>query len=217
MNKFDDYVEDVEHFLELVKEKEAGSPIHVCGLSLGGCIAARFCQRRKQDEIASCILAAPMLSLENNVARNPWIVRALTVLDYIVPWLEVGEKVPNPKFPQLTVDFRAHELSYKGLLRVRIGAEFIKAVKATMDNAHEIDCPVMFVHCEGDTMCEPEGSKKMFERVSSKKKKLVLFPEEAQLWHALFSEPDSPKVVSAVAEFLKNLDTAKESEVVRVV
>ena len=211
MNKFDDYVDDAEQFVRVIQQQEKSQPLHVCGLSLGGCITASLCQRLKEGEVTSCTLAAPMLSLENNISKNPWTVRALNVLDYIVPWLQLGEKVPNAKFPQLSEDFRKHELSYKGLLRVRIGAEFIKAVKATMDNASKITCPILFVHCEADTMCEPEGSKKMYERVSSTKKKLVLFPGDDQLWHALFNEPDSGKVISEITGFIQTLDSEHNS------
>lgn len=53
-------------------------------------------------------------------------------------------------------------------------------------------------------MCEPDGSKYFYEKVSSTKKKLVLFDAEADdLWHALTVEPDNHKTFVHVKEFLQ--------------
>mmetsp|Transcript_3605 Transcript_3605/g.4162 ORF Transcript_3605/g.4162 Transcript_3605/m.4162 type:complete len:237 (-) Transcript_3605:189-899(-) len=204
VNEFSDYVDDAILMYNKIKE-ETKLPTYILGQSLGGCVSTHAAIKLGK-ECPGVILFAPMLSLEENKKNNRLVLALLPIVNWIMPWLQVGTPAENPHYPEMKEKFHEHELSYSGLLRARLGVEFLKAVDEARENAHKIECPALFLHSKRDTMCEPDGSVYVHERISSEKKKLVLFSaDEDDLWHALTVEPDNHKVFAHVAEFLQEL------------
>lgn len=203
MNEFSDYVDDIEMLFEVVRAEH--SVVHIIGQSLGGGIGAHLAIRLG-NKCSSCILAAPMLSLEENKKKNKNVLMVLSALNYVVPWLPVGSKVINPYYPQMSEEFQQDELTYSGMIRVRVGVELLKAVDHVEEKAHEIVCPLLLLHSERDTLCEPRGSKMLFNKAKSSIKQLEMFPQSDDLWHAILSEPECAKVFQKITQFITNLN-----------
>mmetsp|Transcript_17559 Transcript_17559/g.22982 ORF Transcript_17559/g.22982 Transcript_17559/m.22982 type:complete len:317 (-) Transcript_17559:1404-2354(-) len=202
LDKFDHYVDDAVDLYKEFKE-ESKLPLYVLGQSLGGCISSHVAIRLGK-ELPGVILFAPMLSLEENKKKNWLLLPFLGLASQFLPNLPIGDKSPNIHYPDMQKRFFEHELSYNGKLRARLGYEFLAAVDRARENAHKVESPILLLHSERDTMCEPDGSKYFYEKVSSTKKKLVLFDAEADdLWHALTVEPDNHKTFVHVKEFLQ--------------
>lgn len=95
--KFDDLITDLIQFRGMIQAKFPDLPIHVVGLSMGGCMAARLIE---VDDFAyaGCILMAPMLSLDQIKAKplNKVMLPLAGFMSRVAPKLRLAAKQPHP-------------------------------------------------------------------------------------------------------------------------
>mmetsp|Transcript_1647 Transcript_1647/g.2482 ORF Transcript_1647/g.2482 Transcript_1647/m.2482 type:complete len:150 (+) Transcript_1647:1-450(+) len=122
----------------------------------------------------------------------------------------VGAQEPNMKFPDMVCN---DNRQYQGKLRVRMCVELLKAVDDIHSHGTNIECPLLILHSEADTMCEPEGSISLHEKAKSTDKSLHVFPDEGDLWHAILTEPGKQKPFSKIREwFNSRLNNKNDNE-----
>ena len=90
-------------------------------------------------------------------------------------------------------------LVYKGKNTARLGAELLKATQKLPKRMPEINLPILIMHGTADRICSPEGSKTLFELISSKDKTLKLYEG---FYHEIFNELQREQVFTDIQEWL---------------
>ncbi|EOA29173.1 hypothetical protein CARUB_v10025443mg [Capsella rubella] len=114
-------------------------------------------------------------------------------VEEIIPkWKIVPTKdVINAAFKDLVKreEVRNNKLIYQDKPRLKTALEMLRTSMNLEDTLHEITMPFFVLHGEADTVTDPEISKALYEKASTRDKTLKLYPG---MWHALTSgEPDS--------------------------
>jgi len=71
-------------------------------------------------------------------------------------------------------------------------------MKQVQAEAGQITLPLLLLHGGADVMASPEGSRFLYEHVSSADKTLEIFPG---LFHEIFNEPEHEAIFATVLEW----------------
>jgi acylglycerol lipase len=144
------------------------------------------------------ILSAPALYFDAEVDTPTNRLLAGTLSAWL-PKLPVQRLNPDrlSTDPVVVEAYLRDPLVYTGPLRVRTGAEFMKAVDAALALVAHADTetvPTLVVHGEADLLCDPRGSHNYVEAVASNPRYRTATPGPASLRmypglkHELFNE-----------------------------
>lgn len=91
---------------------------------------------------------------------------------------------------------------YKGKLALQTGNELLAVSLDIEKNLEEVTMPFLVLHGEDDVVVDPEGSRLLHERASSRDKTLKLYPG---MWHMLMAEPpaDVERIYADVTSWLE--------------
>jgi len=92
-------------------------------------------------------------------------------------------------------------LVYRGKITCRFAAEMIKTLRTLPSQMTEINLPILVMHGTADRLGAPEGSRLLYERVSSKDKTLKLYDG---FYHEIFNEPGHEQVLADMGAWLDN-------------
>ncbi|CAL9237308.1 unnamed protein product, partial [Arabidopsis halleri] len=161
------------------------------GESMGGAVTLLL---HKKDPLFwnGAILVAPMCKISEKVKPHPVVINLLTRVEEIIPkWKIVPTKdVIDAAFKDLVKreEVRNNKLIYQDKPRLKTALEMLRTSMNLEDTLHEITMPFFVLHGEADTVTDPEISKALYEKASTRDKTLKLYPG---MWHALTSgEPD---------------------------
>jgi acylglycerol lipase len=194
IDSFDDYLDDLSVFFNLVKKRFPQKPIFLLGQGMGALISALYIIEKK-PEIRGLILSAPVLSIKE---VNPWCLRKIFwTFGILFPrWPLV--KI-NPDFlsndPGVLQDFDRDPLVYQGKIFAKTWLELIRASKAIKQRCNEIETPVLILHGKEDQITGFEASQEMHAKISSSDKTLKLYKG---LSHLLLLETEDKRVVMDV-------------------
>ena len=207
VNKFDDFVDDVVQFHDMVQDFTGGEKCYIMGESLGGGIVARVAERLG-NELAGVVLVAAMLSIEQVKAKpiNRVLAPLSGMIASVVPQIPVAPKAKiKPGLEWITEELDQDPLAYRGLVRAGMGAEVLVEVDKTMEMAPQLTAPVLLIHNTLDTMTDPEGSKQFSEHIRAANADAdctLVLREFPTMWHALCIEPGQQEVAGIVLDWL---------------
>jgi len=195
---FDDLLADLERFLERVRTREPRKPTFLFGHSMGGTVAALLAATRP-PEVRGLMLSAPACRISNRVF--PLLRRLAGFLSLVLPKLRL---VPMSfkslsRDPEVVDQFKRDPLVFHGRFPVRSGAEILRAADRISGQLEAIRLPFLVLHGTGDTVTDPEGSRRLCEQAGSTDKTLKLYDG---LYHDLFHEPEKEQVTADVIEWL---------------
>lgn len=198
VNAFDEYIEDLVMFLDLVREKEKGKPLFLLGHSMGGAVATLFVLKRS-PKLAGLILTAPALEPAENV--SPLLIRLSAVISRFFP------KAPVTKvdikslshLPEVIEAARKDPLSNERPAPARTGYEILRAMGRIQGRATEISVPLLVMHGTEDYLTNPRGSENLFKKAGSTDK-IIKFYEG--LYHEILNEPEREQVLVDIAVWM---------------
>ncbi len=198
--RFEDYLTDLETFLDLVKEREPGRQVFLIGHSLGGAIATLFAARYGTE------LAGLVTSGVGILVGGDWLrlfVKLVKVLAIFVPPLLPIIPVPITRLsrdPQVVSQYLSDPLNYTGRMRARMGVQLLRASELIATEAHNIRLPVLFLHGAADCLARPRASQILYEQVSSVDRTVHIYDG---LYHEIFNEPEQAQVLADAADWLE--------------
>jgi alpha-beta hydrolase superfamily lysophospholipase len=90
-------------------------------------------------------------------------------------------------------------LVYRGKVRARFGGEMVKIQQELPRQMPEINLPILIMHGTADRLCDPQGSKMLYERVGSRDKTLKLYEG---FYHEILNEPGHKQVLADMETWL---------------
>lgn len=168
------------------------------GHSMGGLIAADHLLTR-QSEYAGAVLSGPALK---PVDEQPAIVLAIgRLLSRLAPkagLIGLDASLVS-RDPAVVAAYRADPLVFKGKISARLGAEMLDAMARVNGGAGALSLPLLLLHGGADGLTAPEGSRQLFEKISSSDKTLTIHDG---FYHEIFNDPGKERVIAAMIDWL---------------
>ena len=175
VERFEDYLLDVDALLAKAHELAAGRPVFLLGHSMGGAIALRWIAQRRQP-VAGLILSSAALKIGGDVPR---LLVALAPL--LSRWLP---NLRGKRFDPAVISRDAAAVAaYVGDPLVslqappaRTGAELLRAMAVNRAAAAGLTVPVYLLHGDADRLTDPAGSREIFDLWGGPDRTLRLWP-----------------------------------------
>ena len=202
IRRFDEYLADLEVFLQLVRTREPGKPVFLLGHSMGGAIVTHLAITRK-PEVRGIVLSAPAISVGSGVF--PLLRRLASFFSMVLPYLRFvrfGYRYLS-RDEEVLAEYRDDPLVFHRRFPIRTGAEILRVGDEILRSAGSLRLPLLILHGTGDVVTDVEGSRRLCRRAASKDKTLHVYEG---LYHEVLSEPEREHVL---ADLIKWLETRR--------
>lgn len=197
---FEDFLEDLHLFLAKVRRQEAHRKIFLVGHSFGGQVVLNYVSSKIKRDLAGVIVSSPNLKIRMAVPfYKLFAARALSAL---VPTLQLGNEI-DPRWishdPLVIRDYQTDPFVLRKLT-VRLADVMMANQERLQKLAHLLTLPCLLMHAGGDLICDPEGTRKFFEKVPARDKQLKIYKG---FYHELFNEVERDKVFKDMEAWLE--------------
>jgi acylglycerol lipase len=192
VEKFSDWLADVNKLVEMARSENQGVPIYVLGHSVGGVIASSYVFEH-QREIEGLICESFAL----DVGLPQLVQLALEGASYLVPHLPVYS-LKNEIFsrdPDVVSEMNNDPLIANEKQPAETAAEVLKAAARLKENMPNFYVPVFIIHGTDDKATRPEGSRYFYDNVGSEDKTLKLYEGG---YHDLLNDIDKRTVMADI-------------------
>jgi alpha-beta hydrolase superfamily lysophospholipase len=198
IERFQDYLDDLETFINIVRGQHSDTRIFLFGHSMGGLVATAYAIHH-QHKLAGLLLSAAALKVDSNL--SPVLMTVTPLLSALLPKLGATSIDSSAlSQDQAVVDaYTGDPLVYRGKIRARLGAELLKTTRELPSQMPWIHLPILIMHGTADRLSNPAGSQLFYERASSKDKTLKLY---AGFYHEIFNEPGREQVFADMEAWL---------------
>jgi acylglycerol lipase len=198
VDEFSDYVEDLRTFFELVRREHGESKIFLVGHSMGATIALAYVIQYQHD-LAGLLISGAGLAAGASIPRLAKI--AAMLLSLLRPKMGVMllDATAISKDKAVVDAYVNDPLVYRGKITARMGIQLLKAIENVTSRIPGIDLPILIMHGTEDRLADPEGSRMLYEKVSSRDKTLNLYDG---FYHEIFNEPEHERVFADMEAWL---------------
>lgn len=210
--KFQDYVDDFQHFIESIVTPHCSAKPYILAHSMGGAIATRYMQD-SPSAIQAAVITSPMLGLDTgNIPR----VIAETVMNIMlrfnkllshIPWYFLGQKDYRPKRfydNKLTHSSSRYQLFvnlYKENKKIQLGgvtthwlAEAIAAQKEIFTKISQLKTPILLLQAGADSIVCQQAQNDFCQQLNALQPQSCPNGEPIKIdgaYHELFFETDA--------------------------
>jgi alpha-beta hydrolase superfamily lysophospholipase len=197
VDSFDDYLADLDVFLERVRAKEHASPV-LFGHSMGGAIVTLYGLTHKA-ELKGAILSGAALEADVSGATvfGTKVVAALSPHAAVFQ-LELDDFSRDPASVWWT---RVDPLVYQEPGPARTAKEVLGAIDRIQEHMEDVRGPILIMHGGADKVTPPHGSRELFRRSRAPDKTLRIYDG---LYHDLLHEPERDQVTRDILEWLEH-------------
>ena len=192
INEWAEYRQDVQAFLEFVREQGPGQTIFLLGHSMGGLIVLEYVLHHPEG-LAGVIASGPALDVD----IPPFLMMLSKVLSGILPRLAFNTGLDATAISRdpAVVDAYVNDPLVHSQSTPRFGIEFPRAIEWTQAHAAEMQIPCLIVHGGDDQLVPPEGSRIFYENMTIADKERQVYEG---YYHEVFNDIGKEKVLAAV-------------------
>jgi acylglycerol lipase len=201
INRFDDYVLDLDSYVDLIKSEHPNTKLLMIGHSLGGTIATAYAELH-QIKLTGLILSAPALKAGSSITKKDKLLARIA--SRLLPTAGVAslDAKSISKDHVVVEAYLKDPLVYTGKISARLGFEIIQAIEKTIPPLMpEITIPTLIMQGDEDRLSNPEGSDILFQNISSTDKTLKRYPG---LFHEIFNEPERATVFNDLRVWIES-------------
>ena len=198
INRFSDYLDDVDTAVALARERAAELPLVMLGHSKGGLVVANWISERGQE--ASCfVLSSPAMGVALPVPG--WKDALGKLMSRLIPKLAI----PTGLDPSLVSRDPSVVEAYVGDRLVLTQAtarwyvEFLSAQERALATALRVIKPALVLQAGADGLVDPVASRRYAEGLGGDD---VTFAPYEACYHELFNEPEQDRVFGDVVAWL---------------
>ncbi len=196
VEKFQDYLDDVDTLVRTARDENPGLPVYVLGHSAGGVIGATYVFDH-HDEIAGLICE----SFAFDVGLPHLVQLALEGVGALAPHVHVFS-LKNEDFsrdPAAVERMNNDPLIAKEAQPAETAAELLKAAARLKENIPEFTSPVLIIHGTADKAARSAGSQYFYDHAASTDKTLKLYEGH---FHDLLNDLGKEEVMADIQAWL---------------
>jgi alpha-beta hydrolase superfamily lysophospholipase len=199
IKRFEDYTDTLTIYINMVKGWQPGKPIFLLGHSMGGLIGAYYLLDHQAD-FNGAIISAPAIKISDSI--SPITITMSKVLSAIAPKAGVLtlDATAISRDPEIVKAYVNDPLVFHGKTPARLAAEMLKAMLRVTVEVGFISLPFITVQGGLDKLVDPDGTRMLYEKASSKDKTIKIYDG---LYHEVFNEPERAMVLKDVETWLK--------------
>jgi acylglycerol lipase len=196
VEKFSDYLEDVDKVVSIAKAENPNLPVYVLGHSAGGVIATSYVFEH-QAEIAGLICE----SFAYDVGLPDAVELILKGVSYLTPHLHVFslKNADFSRFPEVVEAMNNDPLIANESQPAETAAEMLKAADRLTENFPKFTVPVLIIHGTADHVTQPAGSQRFYDMAGSPDKTLKLYENH---YHDLLNDVDRELVMADIQSWI---------------
>ncbi|MCK4362162.1 MAG: lysophospholipase [Dehalococcoidia bacterium] len=200
VERFSDYLDDLKTFFDIVRSEHGDTKIFLVGHSMGAIIATAYTVTvSHQQELAGLIVSG--VGVKPGSSLSSALIPLARILSLLLPRLGImvldASAISQDK---AVVDAYVNDpLVYRGKITCRFGAEMLATLRKLPSEMPEINLPILIMHGTADRLCDPEGSRILYERANSRDKTLKLYEG---FYHEIFNEPGHKQVLADMEAWL---------------
>jgi alpha-beta hydrolase superfamily lysophospholipase len=197
VRSFAEFLGDVRAFLSDVRRRADGSPLFLLGHSMGGAIVTLELAV-DHPALAGALLSGAVLPS----AGPPRVVTAIVgLVGRLLPRLPLVklDAAHVSRDPDVVARYVDDPLVFHGRVRAGLIAAMGRAIRRIERDARSIALPVLIMHGADDKLASPEGSRLLYDRISSQDKTLTVYEG---LHHEILNEPEQDRVIADIAAWL---------------
>jgi alpha-beta hydrolase superfamily lysophospholipase len=207
INHWQDYRDNTQAFLQLVRQKEPTAPLFLMGHSLGGLIVLDYVLRSAQSsffqafEIQGIVVSAPPIQPMNGTVSNLRILLA-RLLSGLFPrlTLSMGLDKSGLSRNQDIAEQAADDPLIHSSVTLRWGTETLNTIKWVKAHIDQLKLPILLIHGDADPIIAPAGSCEIFQQIQTPNKTLNLYPGS---YHEPHNDLDSDVVMTDLVNWLE--------------
>src|SRR5215470_10137690 len=196
VEKFSDYLDDVNGLVRQARAENPGLPVFVLGHSAGGVIASSYVFEH-QNEIAGLICE----SFAYDVGLPDAASLLLKGISHLAPHLHVYT-LKNEIFsrdPAVVAKMNDDPLIEKESQPAETSAEVLRASERLTEHFPKFTVPVLIIHGNADKATRPAGSQRFYDMTGSKDKTLKLYEGH---FHDLLNDVDKEVVMADIQAWI---------------
>lgn len=208
VERFDDYLLDVDALWAKAGELAAGRPLFLLGHSMGGAIALRWIAQRRQP-LAGLILSSAALKIGGDVPRL--LIALAPLLSRWLPRLR-GTRIDPATIsrdPAAVAAYVGDPLVSLEAPPARTGAELLQAMATNRAAADSLTLPVYLFHGDADRLTDPAGSREIHDLWGGADRTLRLWPGSR---HETLNDLDREAVATELLHWVRARCASAASE-----
>lgn len=196
VEKFEDYVKDVEGVVKVARSRESSSPFLLLGHSAGGVVSCLYTLDH-QAELAGLICE----SFAHELPAPGFALAVFKGLGHLAPHAHILH-LPNERFsrdPKVVAAMNEDPLIAHETQPTRTMAALVRADERLKKEFPVITLPVLILHGTLDKNTEPSGSQHFYDRIGSVDKTLKLYEGS---FHDLLNDIDKSVVMQDIQDWI---------------
>lgn len=193
----DAYVQDIDLFLQHVRERYPGLPLFLYGHSLGAILALYYTLRRRPS-LAGVIASSP--ALHSSIEQQPAKMMLSKILGGLVPAMSMPSGLKTSDLshdPEVEKRYLADPLVHDKVT-TGFGKSMLGITPWTLEHANEFPLPLLMSHGTKDVVAFPSSSQEFAAGVGEK---ATLLTWEG-LYHETHNEARKAEVLKAYVDWM---------------
>jgi acylglycerol lipase len=198
VESFAEYDGDLAKLVSSVGLRSQTKLLFLIGHSMGGLLALRYVARIS-GTLTGAIISAPLIEVAVPVAAHKLMIARVGAR--MAPRMRLDNEI-NPSYlsrdPEVGRAYAADPLVNRKV-SAKWFAEATRAMHEVVEWAPRITTPLLVLHGTEDRLASVDATRRIFERIASPDKELVIYPG---FYHELFNEPEKRDVFERVTDWL---------------
>lgn len=198
LDGWDQFVGDVDAFVQLVRREEPQTPLFLMGHSMGGLIVASYLLDR-QAGLQGAVLSSPLLEEANVSAVLKQMVK---LLNRVRPGFAFDSGLDPKSISRDPAEVQRYvdDPLVHSQVTVRLGSEMLRMLPLAHARAGQITLPLLVYHGEGDLLVPIGGSQRFHTEVGSPDRVFRSYPGG---YHELHNDIDRQRVLTDLHSWLE--------------
>ncbi len=201
IQRFSDYLDDVDALIDLVREQRPEAPIFLVGHSMGGVVSILYTIERGRH-LKGLVLSSPGLRAHPESAPSSFLLLLGKMASIIAPGLHFSSGL-DPTFVSLNTEvvdaYRADPL-VTSKVTARWATEFLAAQKRCARSAAQLKVPTLVMQSGDDRLVDPESTQRWAEQLPTASAEFHLWPG---FFHEMLNEPERLQVFEKIEAWIR--------------